>query len=265
MIRRDDGNDWLLIRQVEHARLAAQVAAVWGNDTCSGLPRADLLVWVIDHHDDGWNAWTRAPQIDPANGKPRNFTEMPMGVATDLWRQSIAICAKRDPLGGIWVSKHFCWLAKGARENRGDAPEELAAIDDFLHAQVRLTNEWRKDVDQPKSSEEVDRSIEAGFRLVQFFDYLSLWLCCAERTDPGEIDCPERGRIQLTPITPYRISLKPYPLSVSELRLTVSAKRVAARAYADDADLAHALSEAHTEEMTWKLSSHASLSESSAT
>ena len=54
MIRRDAGDDWLLISQVEHARIAAEIASAWGNDRFAAVPMHDLLVHAVRHHDDAW-------------------------------------------------------------------------------------------------------------------------------------------------------------------------------------------------------------------
>ena len=35
-----------------------------------------------------------------------------MPVATEIWRRGIRHCARNDPLSGIWVSRHFYFLAE---------------------------------------------------------------------------------------------------------------------------------------------------------
>ncbi|MEX2288183.1 MAG: DUF3891 family protein [Planctomycetaceae bacterium] len=248
MIRRDDGNDWLLIPQIEHAHLAADIAARWGNDQVRPFPGSDELVEAIRHHDDGWAEWDAAPRINRANGIPRSFTEMPMCAATEIWTRSIAVCGDISPLNGTWVSKHFCWLAEQARESRIDKPDDLRAIEAFLDAQEQLHQRWK--------FASGDQLIDSGFHGVQFFDRLSLWLCCAPRTEPLDIDCPNFGRIRFTPLTDHRIVVAPDPFSArgQALELTVAAKQISARRYADDADLQSALHAAEIRRLTWTLS-----------
>lgn len=252
MIRREDGNDWLLIPQIEHAHLAADIAARWGNDQVPAFPHAEQLVSAVLHHDDGWREWDAAPHIDPANGIPRSFLEMRMRDATEIWTRSIAICGDIGPLNGIWVSKHFCWLAEQARESRSDEPDDLQAIEMFLDAQEQLQHRWKATV--------VHESIDGGFHAVQFFDRLSLWLCCATRTEPLEIDCPGFGSIRLTPSTDNRIVIAPDPLSADgsrsekPLELSVTARRLPARRYNDDAELQAILQSAPSGRIAWMLS-----------
>src|SRR4051794_14930642 len=112
MIRRDDRDRWLLISQVDHARLAAEVAGAWGN---ARFARPEPVAWTlpaIAHHDDGWAAWERRPRIDPGTGKPFSFFEMPIADSIDLWRSSIARCAQESDFGGAIVSRHFSHLAE---------------------------------------------------------------------------------------------------------------------------------------------------------
>ena len=107
MIRRDDGDDWLLISQVEHARLAGEIAAAWGNSAVPALPHPEWLISAVRDHDEGWRAWELAPRIDPSTGRPRDFTEMPIGDSLVIWRTSIERAVEMSDLGGFAVAGHF--------------------------------------------------------------------------------------------------------------------------------------------------------------
>ena len=351
MIRRDDGNDWLLISQVDHAHLAAEIAAAWGNDDVRALPACDLLIPAIHFHDSGWFHWELRPGIEASKGVPRDFTEMPMAVATEIWNKSIEICSqggtsffeagKRfrrilesrglrltrerrsiadavfrfegtfyayqvidraaelrtsvpvrratvdrilplledagliqriyrgievdcfevtlpnpepSPLAGIWVSRHFCWLAERARENRSENVADLAAIETFLAEQASLQLKWREDVSKSFAAEQVDTLSDAGFRYLQFFDRLSLWLCCAHRTQAYRMTAPNGGTLCFVPCVSGRILLEPYPLSVERLKLAVPALRIPARKYTNDSELQQAIARGLVEPLEWELS-----------
>lgn len=353
MIRRDDHDHWYLIPQIEHARLAAEVARHWGNDDTPPLPLAELLVQAVRHHDDGWHAWdypqrSATPlagkeRIDSDTGWPRSFIEMRMADSTAIWTRGIAACLQGDyshaevfarlshrdmtpglamvldavlsfrvpfdlldvseairretghdvppaevstlldqlrrdgvvrtvsesaigslfevsvPAGGrtvlpaIWVSRHFCWLAEKAREHRHDDPAELAACERFLSEQQQLQQEWQADLAGSQSDEQLRVLMDAGFRFVQFFDRISLWLCTAERTQPTEMEIPYGGTPRLIPHSPNEFTLEPFPLNVNRLTLTAPAWRIPARSYADDADLQLELRESDPEPLPWVL------------
>ena len=92
MIRRDCGSEWLLISQIDHARLAETLASSWGNSQVPRLPEPVELIPAVRDHDEGWLDWEQSPTVDEATGRPLNFTEMPMEVSTRIWEKSISIC-----------------------------------------------------------------------------------------------------------------------------------------------------------------------------
>ena len=340
MIRRDSGNDWLLISQAEHACLAGDLAAAWGNEQVPALPVADQLVRAVRDHDNGWRRWEQSPEIDPAAGWPRNFTEMPATTAAPIWSASIESAARGEfshaaalrqferhlqahgepltwedvqileaalefrvpfttdevirrtgnqgagrtlgllqssgvvraawdegterfevtaptlgsaPLPGIWVSRHFCHLAEQARTNRNKLPAEQQALATFLSEQSDKQAQWKNEAVREFAGEHLDRLIDGGFRYVQFFDRLSLWLCMAERSEPGEFDVPSGGQTKWRPLSPQEIEIDPWPFSVKGVELTVPARRIPARIYRDDSDLHDELKRAPLIELHWTL------------
>jgi len=253
MIRRDDGHDWLLIPQVQHAHLAADIAAVWRNDLVSPLLLAEQLISAIRHHDDGWAEWEQSPQIDPETGIPREFTEMPMSIATKIWTRSIDECREPAPLPGIWVSKHFCWLAEQAREIRPHIRDDLAAIDEFLAEQRTTHRLWREVLEAEIPTSEAELLMKIGFRFLQFFDRLSLWLCCAERQDVWKVRAKNFGELTFTPTQNGVLTIDPFPLSVDRLKLSVTSRRIPQQQFAGDEEFRHALRNAKQETLTWTL------------
>lgn len=236
MIRRDSGDNWLLISQVDHARIAGELAAAWEPADFEGVPRDELL-WAIAHHDDGWATWEECPRIEPGIGRPYDFTEMPMEQSTAIWTRSIARCARGEghagvgasSLGGAWVSRHFCVLAEHARESRSGNRADVAAVEQFLAEQ----GAFRQSVDVPRGSgggRSVggEDAVETGYRWVRFFDRISLWLCCAERVQQWRVESPLNRSITFRPDGGLRVRCSPYPLSVPRLELPVSARVVRA-------------------------------------
>lgn len=256
MIRRDDRGDWLIIAQVEHARLAGELARVWGNDRVASLAAFPTLVWGVEHHDDGWQEWDDAPRLKPATGFPRSFLEMRMRDSTAIWSRSIAVCSA-DPLAGIAVSRHFCHLANQAQNSgRADA-DDRESIDRFLReqaaVQARLVDAARSNK-AAETNRDFEQSCDLGFRTVRFFDLMSLWLCCAERHQPEPLVAPMGEAVKLIPRDPAQIVIEPYPLCVDSLRLETPVRRLAARRYANDAELQAALRAAPIEVLAWTIS-----------
>jgi hypothetical protein len=176
MIRREittaDGTDlWLLISQVEHARVSGELARNWR------VGYSQDVVNAIAHHDDGWAAWEAQPKLKPEFGGPFSFLEMPVPAALVIWDHSIAAAGEFGPLAAYIVAGHFYNLLNHS-ENAYDplAAAWLTAkrkhrttwLDEWVRADATHTLEYAKDAQQ----------------MLLIADLFSLWLCC---------DCPGDG------------------------------------------------------------------------
>jgi hypothetical protein len=248
MIRRDAPDGWLLISQVEHARIAAEIAQAWGNVRTAPLPCRDELVAAVRHHDDGWSEWEAAPTRDPVTGRPRDFLEMPMPDSTAIWTRSIDACASLSLWCGLWVSRHFYRLAEQAQQHRTDE-EDHEAASAFLQQQGDRQIDWRHKLVAAYTPElEV-----AGFQWLRFFDLFSLWLCCAERTVPDTLCVSGVPPLRVCPLGPAHVGLSPFPLRTGRTTLSVSASMLTRREYASDEELRSTISRAPTSALSWTL------------
>ncbi len=242
MIRRDATNSldgskqWILIPQIEHARLAGELAKHWGAGPFARLEPRDELVWAIAHHDDGWRDWDENPQVDPRSGRPRSFTEMEIDDSVSIWTGSIETAAAAGPLEGYVVAGHFCALGRRAAAwKHSDAHWSQAQrfLDHYGQAIDRWLADWQR-ADPANNTPEIARRALAE---LQWFDALSLWFCCAEADGPDEVEAPEGIRLALKPRDPMHISLDPWPLDVPALELEVIGRAVPIGHYADQAQL----------------------------
>jgi hypothetical protein len=182
---------------------------------------------------------------------------MRMRDSTVIWTRSIAVCSA-DPLAGTAVSRHFCHLAEQVRDSGRADGDDQEAIDRFLHeqsvVQLDLADKARANGASAGTNEDLEESFALGFRTVRFFDRVSLWLCCAPRQQPEQLVAPLGETVTFTPKNPAQIAIEPYPLRVDSLLLETPARRLAARCYANDAELQTALRSAPTERLTWTIS-----------
>lgn len=255
MIRRDERGDWLIIPQIEHARIAGELARAWSHEPASSLPACAALLWGVEHHDDGWREWDKAPRVNPVSGVPRSFMEMRMRDSTAIWTQSIGTCSSK-PLAGIAVSRHFCHLAKQVQASGKADEEDRESLERFLREQADVGADLaHKARSEPVAGPiaDLDAMSDLGFRTVRFFDMLSLWLCCAERHQPETHVAPDGEAIKLVPQSPTQIAIEPYPLQVATLRLETKARRLAARTFLTDADFQAELRSAPIERLAWTM------------
>ena len=141
MIVRDAGEDWLLIRQQDHAELAAALAAAVV--TPPALP--DGLGWTavvgaVRRHDDGWQEHDAAPVWSAEHRRVRNFDQYSMVEATTIWRDSVRRTQALVLQPAEWFDRRIdrrmyewvcCAVAAGG-------PQSMAELRVLYQAQVGL-------------------------------------------------------------------------------------------------------------------------------
>jgi hypothetical protein len=251
MIRRnkplgDRPREWLLISQVEHARLSRILADHWGNGDmppviCAPQESNPALLQIrrealacIERHDDGWTGWEAAPAIDPADGRPFDFMEMPQADSLVIWTRSIHAACDEGPLAGAMTAGHF-----------------LALLANTQHEQNSVVTSWRKEMETRRATwlrewheQDVelhsDEVADHALRWLQACDRLSLWLCCkcpayagdvSIREAPLELAVPARGNAPIR----FRyvaagaegfVAAEPWPFESQELEIMVSCDAV---------------------------------------
>lgn len=240
MIRRTDGSNWVIIDQIAHAKLAREIAAAWGGPDVAAIPEHESLSAAILHHDDGWLDWDREPLLDPGSGIPRDFREMSMPVATDIWTRSVEICAEYSIDAARWVSWHFQWLAEQARTHR-EAREDQLAAEQFIKAEADRF---------PRLSAERENE---NLVWLQLFDRLSLRLCCDEPPSPGPIELPGNQQLRLQFPKRDQLYFAPYPFRSGRVEFGTTGRRVPARSYNSDGEFLTELATAPTVELHWTI------------
>ena len=250
MIRReeratDGAPQWMLIPQIEHARLSGELADHWGAGSLGGVPCRDQVLPAIYHHDDGWRQWDQAPQLDPESDRPYAFTEMPLAAALEIWDGSIEAVDGYGPLASWIVAGHFSALLRESSS-----------------AQTEAASAWLADCDQRRTSwlaawhdvNPTDHQLDVADRALgylQLFDALSLWLCCAHRDSPHTMATPAGAWLTVTPAESSQIMLSPWPLDVDRLELHIMGDVVSATQYHDARELRQAY--CGVERLGWEL------------
>lgn len=242
---------WILISQVEHARLAGALAERWGRQGVAALePRSELLN-AIFHHDDGWANWERSPGLDPESGRPLQFTEMPLVESLAIWEDSIASASHFGALAGYVVSAHFCHLLRRFSARWQGVAAMTAMAQDFLGRQTQQQSQWSADWGRQAAASEPAVVLANALRFLQLFDSLSLWLCCSETPEPEEFETPGGPKIAVQSAGPGRVAVDPWPFQPDSLQLSAVARSVPAIRYDAPADLATAPAQPAT--LNWQL------------
>ncbi|MDW8364522.1 MAG: DUF3891 family protein [Abditibacteriales bacterium] len=263
MIRREWKGQLLLIPQTAHAQLAGKLAGQWGNDEfLSPEPRLEVIL-ATSQHDNGWEAWERAPQLNPRTGLPYHFTEMPISEHLRIWRDSVERMRKQNAYAALLVSLHGAALYAHGLDPARDSPEAREQVREFLNEQLKVQQALRWELEQayppppptghglesishpeeeedepPTRREELyhrwitEPHVNLNFRLLQVWDWLSLLLCCFPLTERVIPQVPRRDdpaswvEMKLIPRGEDTFTLDPYPFRAPQFRLTVSGRRL---------------------------------------
>ena len=181
MIRRDvdlgDGRAlWLLVSQVEHARLSAVLAERCLASFGQAAPELDCvrheLLQAIARHDDGWAQWEQQPGIDPELHRPLSFRELSHDESLANWDGSICSAAEVGPLAGWTVAGHFAMLLESSKTefDQADTTQWLANI---AEQRTNWLAQWQA-IDPDWNTRAL---ADEALLWLRVFDVISLWIC----------------------------------------------------------------------------------------
>ena len=238
-IRDETGADcWMLISQVEHARLSGALAERWDPAPLERLNCREELLAAIYHHDDGWADWERSAGIDPESGRPLNFTEMPLVESLAIWRDSIASAGQHGDLAAHVVSAHFCSLLRRFSSRWQSDPAQTAIATEFLTSQEQFQAERLRACRVRSNEAEAAAVAKMALAVLQTFDSLSLWLCCSEQPDAETFELPGAQPATVKMGSPLEVEVSPWPFRGERAEFEVVGRAVPAIRYESPAELA---------------------------
>ncbi|REJ97194.1 MAG: DUF3891 family protein [Planctomycetota bacterium] len=244
---------WVLISQVEHARISGELATRWHEDVFVSPSARAQLVATAYHHDDGWLAWEEAPGVDPDEARPTSFTEMRLTDSLPIWRASIERCAEFGPLAAATTAAHFVFLLRQSDAASRGADDAVMAEQWLAEFEARI-GQWRRQWQQQATVNTATAADEALI-LLQLWDRMSLWLCCAAQHEPLELATAHEP-LKMIPLShdetqPLEVALAPWPLTVDVLETSVPGRAIPVGQYADAEALAGAAP--RSVEVCWRL------------
>jgi Protein of unknown function (DUF3891) len=241
-----------LVRQVDHQDQCGLMADAWGNGRFGRPEPYAPIALAARVHDEGWRDWERAPAVG-ADGAPVNFSAIDRPTHVALYREGIAAAAAREPRAGLLVSLHGQGLYEGRRgldpgpaTPRAEREPEVRA---FLAEQDDVQEALRARIGD---GSELERWAWAGYRLLQTWDVMSLFLTWGTLWDRRRVTLPQVPRgagdpgvdVALAASGEGAVVCDPWPFAEGEVELPVAARTVPDRRYASAGDLAAELSRA---------------------
>ena len=256
MIIQEQGDHLILIRQTDHAVLSGYFARESGNENFARPEPPESFQLAATEHDNGWNERELQPRIDPVTFLPYSFMSLPTEEHIDLYQRGIERVVKVDRYAGLLVSMHCASLYDKTRATipgfsaKYVKAQEAPLVSDFLQGlrlqQLRLKVDLRGDPATKDFSDE--KWLQANAQRLEALDRLSLYFCLGP-LEPATIDAVPanyQGREVDWNLQPEDngATLEPYPFRRDPLEISILARRIPKRRYADDLELQKVLAQA---------------------
>lgn len=239
-----DGRSYVSLQE-DHAELAAQFAAHWGNNRFAKLRPYKTMLFATTYHDSGYREFEGNPPMNVDKGRPyAHREEVPNFEATELkaYSKNIEWIAAQDPYAALLVSMH----RTGLWHNRyniftapaGNVRERSAAVKDTkikLESQQAETKRKLMELDAGFENE-----LAYNYMALQVFDLLSLYFCCDGYANEKEFkeykiapvrvsyDSSETVTLTIKPNGPGSVIIDPYPFDTDPVQFAARARIVAA-------------------------------------
>lgn len=257
MIIQEQGDHLVLIRQTDHAVLSGHFARELGNELFTPPEPAESFRLAATEHDNGWNEWELLPEIDPATFLPYSFMSIPTAEHIELYQRGIERVVKVDRYAGLLVSMHCLALYDRTRATMPGfsakyvKSQEAPMVTEFLQTlrlqQLRLKVDLRADPAMKDYTGE--KWLQANTQRLEALDRLSLYFCMGplEGATIDAVPADYKGTEvdwDLQPEGTNAATLEPYPFRRDPLEISILARRIPKRRYADDADFQKTLGQA---------------------
>ena len=257
MILQDQGDHLVVIRQTDHAVLSGFLARELGNELFARPEPAESFRLAVTEHDNGWSEWELLPRIDRVTFLPYSFMSIPTTEHMALYQRGIERVVKADRYAGLLVSLHCAGLYDRTHATipgysaKYIKSQESELVNEFTQGlrlqQLRLKVDLRAD---PAMNDFIEENwLQTNSKRLEALDRLSLYFCLAPM-EPATIDgvpVDYKGSEVdwvLQPEADQSVTLEPYPFRRDPLEISVLARRVPKRRYADDAEFHKAVAQA---------------------
>ncbi|MGY1825238.1 MULTISPECIES: DUF3891 family protein [unclassified Blastococcus] len=222
-----------LVEQVEHGRVAGELAGAWGNAAFEVPTPLHSVRTAAARHDEGWRAWDARVLFSELERRPLHFTEIDAGEHVRLYRQGVEEVSLADVYSGVLVGMHWTglyrgrWAAPGAAARVGRSAEDRRLQGEVVDAEERRWIDAKRRAwtgDEPRSVFETQ--LWHNYELLQFWDLLSLYLAVTPPDEAGTEGAPPQPwgpQLRRLEHGPEPVVLPPVPLRPGGERVAVTA------------------------------------------
>ncbi len=237
--------------------LSGFFAREWGNDLFQRPEPFESFRLAAAEHDNGWQEWEILPKVDPATYLPYTYMSIPTEEHIALYQRGLERILKVDHYAALLVSMHCAGLYDRTRatmpgfSSKYVRSNESTVVNEFVQRlklqQLRLKVDLRAKPETKIFTEE--RFLQANVQRLEALDRLSLYFCSPAMGDSTIENVPMNDQggeadWELRRESPEAITIAPYPFRRDPLLVSILARRVPKRHYADDADFQNTLARA---------------------
>ena len=238
-----DGRCYVSLQE-DHAELAAQFAAHWGNERFSKLRPYETMVFATTYHDSGYREWEGRPPMNIDKGRPYAHREdIPNFEDVELkaYAKNVEWLTSQDAYAGLLVSMHRTGLWHNRynifTEPAGRLRERGQAVQTAKREMEAKQEALKKALATSRS--DFENELAYNYMTLQIFDLLSLYFCCDGYAADEQFkeyaiapvrvsyDSDETVRLTIQPNGAGSVTMDPYPFDVSPVQFSARARIVA--------------------------------------
>ncbi|MFC4766276.1 DUF3891 family protein [Effusibacillus consociatus] len=168
MIVHERDHDFIMIRQHDHAQVSGEAAKHWKTEFFPGFERHEDVILGIYQHDRAWIELDDTPLWNDRNHVPYSFVDFPSSLKLTFYRKGIDEVEVINPYAGLLCSLHYASFFENDTHPAGQ--EFLRSERKRQQGLVQRLHLHGATMDE----------LQFHFRLLQFCDNLSLYLCLNE-------------------------------------------------------------------------------------
>jgi hypothetical protein len=253
---------------VEHTTFAGRLARAFGNDRFDPVEPRDEMLYVVDHHDQGWRELDGEAVMDPKTRLPYHLVETPLERIVKTSAKSPTFNSAHHPYCGLLSSMHSWGLYNG-RYGLSDKvlldsisdtvrPQVQAMLDGELERQEALKAELAK---KPETATWIEKPhLMQNYKQLQFFDTVALYFQIRHDEVRGEeifehvpVNAHEDVEITVKREASGVYSFAPFPFNQDGVAVSFTGRYLKPLAKDDARDVASVLAALPASEQTVKL------------
>jgi hypothetical protein len=242
-----EGEPHFVLTMADHTEMCAQMARAFGNDRFEAPRPFAEVVFIVENHDRGWDAYDANPGLDPTTHLPYIMARTPAPDAVKTNQGSPDFNEAHHPYCGLLSSMHSVGLYNGrygfsrfvirtqtttalhvADENRVLIDAVIAhelARQERLKSSLAASASTRTWVEEPH--------LFQNYKQLQFFDTLSIYFHLRHASERGDeiyvhvpLNAEADATIALIKVDEGTYRLDPFPFGGDRLTLTCCGRYV---------------------------------------